>query len=70
MGVFRVFHGCFKGTSQLFQKCFNVILENDAGVPVVFLGPFFPIEFAWEAAMASVSKVNLFLTKKNILKHS
>ena len=38
--VFRLFHGCFKGTSRLFQECFDVILENVTGVPRVFLGNF------------------------------
>ena len=58
MGVFRLFHGCFKGTSQLFQECFNVILEYVTGVRGVLRA--FPFEFAWVAAMASVCKVNLF----------
>ena len=69
MGVFRIFHGCFKGTSRLFQDCFNVKLQYVKGVPGVFLRPFCPIEFVWVAAMASVCKVSLFLTK-NILKHT
>ena len=69
MGVFRLFYVCFKGTSRLFQECFNVIIEYVTGVPGVFLGSFFTFEFAWVAANASVFKVNLFLTKKNILKH-
>ena len=59
-GVFRAFHGCFKGTSRLFQECFNLILEYVTGVPGVFFGSFFPFEFAWVVAMASVCKINLF----------
>ena len=26
MGVFGLFHGCFKDTSRFFPECFNVIL--------------------------------------------
>ena len=47
MGVFGLFHGCFKDTSRLFQEFFNVILEYVIEVPEVFLGYFFPIEFTW-----------------------
>ena len=43
MGVFRLFHGCFKDTPRLFQEYFNVILEYIMGVTRVFLGGFCPI---------------------------
>ena len=63
MGVFRLFHGCFKVTSRLFHECFNVIFEYVMGVPGVFLGCFCLIEFAWVAAMTSVRKSDPFLDK-------
>ena len=69
MGAFRLFHECLKGTSRLYQDCFNVNLQYLKGVPGVFLRPFCPIEFVWVAAMASVCKVNLFLTKKHPKTH-
>ena len=47
LGVSWVVHGCFqaiswvfKGTSGLFQQCFDVILEYVTGVPRVFLRVF------------------------------
>ena len=58
LGVFRLLHGCFKGTSRLFQVHFNVILESVMGVSRVFLGCFCPIEFALVAALTSVYKSN------------
>ena len=49
MGVFRLFNGCFNGTSRLFQERFDAILEYVTGVPAVFVGCYCPIEFAWLA---------------------
>ena len=63
MGVFGLFHGCFKDTSRLFQEFFNVILEYVIEVPEVFLGYFFPIELTWVTEMTSVHKSKHFLTK-------
>ena len=63
MGVFRLFHWCFKGTSRLLQECFDMILEHMMGVPRVFLGCFCSIEFGWVAAMTSVPKRKPLLTK-------
>ena len=41
-----------------------MILEYVMEGPRVFLGPFFPIEFAWVTEMTSVHKSKPFLTKK------
>ena len=66
--VFRLFHGCFKGTSKLFQEYFNVILECVMGVPRVLLGCFCPMKFTLVAVLTYVHNSKPFLTK-NILKH-
>ena len=62
-GVFRLFHGYFKGTSRLFQENFNVILEYVNDVPRVLLGCFCPIQFALVAALTSVRKNKIIFDK-------
>ena len=62
MGVFRLFHLCFKNTSRLFQECFNVIVEYLMEVQRIFIGRFFQIEFAWVTEITSVHKHKPFLT--------
>ena len=71
-GVFRIFHGCFKDTSRLFQESFNLILEYVMEVPRVFLGIFIPIKFAYITEMTSVHNSKPFLTihHKTPLKHN
>ena len=63
MGVFRLFHGCFKDTSRLFQEFYNVILEYVMEVPTVFLGSFFQNEFARVNEITSAHKSKYFLAK-------
>ena len=66
MCVSLAVHGCFQAISWVFQGYFKIIsrvFQCDSSAS------FCPIEFAWVAAIASVCKVNHFLTKKNILKH-
>ena len=57
-GVFGLFHGCFKGTSRLFREYFSVILEYIIGLPMAFLGCFYPIEFELVVALTCVHKSN------------
>ena len=65
MGVFKLFHGCFKGTSRLCQEYFYVILGYATVVSRVFLACFCPIEFAYicvaEKTSVQKNKLEAFL---------